>query len=185
MRIGQLFSPAAGCFSRSRLWSTQGVRVYTPAQVWVPAGLGDARSGRSKSRDLVSNHEIVLRRARDNQAHGIPQNCHLFFVFPVFLAPLFVFLKYHSRRQRLGSHGTSRASSFPLCDSHERCFCVCTRKHAYVCVCVCVIIGSFSSRSQEHGFKKRCAIQLFFSLFLRWCLLLLMLLLCACNTPRF
>lgn len=32
-------TPAAGIFSPSRLRGTQGARVYTTAQVWVPAGL--------------------------------------------------------------------------------------------------------------------------------------------------
>ena len=37
----------------------------------------------------------------------------------------------------------SRASSFSLCDNHERCFCVWLRERAYVCLCV--IVGSYNS----------------------------------------
>lgn len=37
---------AAGCFSHARPRGTQGVRVYTPAQAWVPTGLRVVCSGR-------------------------------------------------------------------------------------------------------------------------------------------
>ena len=48
----QNFSLAvAGLFSRSLLRGTQG--GYTTVQVWVPAGLRGACSGRAKSRNLV------------------------------------------------------------------------------------------------------------------------------------
>ena len=50
---------AEGLFSRSRLRGTQGARLYTTAQVWVPDGLRDACSGRSKSQNLASNHGIT------------------------------------------------------------------------------------------------------------------------------
>ena len=39
---------------------------------------------------------------------------------------------------RRAESNSSRASSFSLCDSHKRCFCVCVR----VSMCVCVIIAS-------------------------------------------
>ena len=51
--------PAAGLFSRSRLRGTQGGRLYTTAQVWIQAGLRGACSGRSKSRNLGSNHGVA------------------------------------------------------------------------------------------------------------------------------
>ena len=55
-----------------------------------------------------------------------------------------------ARHPRYNSH----ASRSPLCDSHERCFCVWVREHA--CVCVCVIVGSYSSRNQEQSQEQRC-----------------------------
>ena len=49
-------------------------RLYTTVQVWVQAGLRGACSGRSKLRNLASNHGIAFRRAIANQAHGKPTN---------------------------------------------------------------------------------------------------------------
>ena len=61
-------SPApAGLFSRSQMRGTQGPRLYTTAQVWVPGVLRGACSGRSKPRNLTSNHEVDFRRARTEQ----------------------------------------------------------------------------------------------------------------------
>ena len=52
--------PTARLCSRSRPRGTQGVRLYTTVQVWVPGGLRGACSGRSKSRNLASNHGIAF-----------------------------------------------------------------------------------------------------------------------------
>ena len=72
------FSPApVGLFSRSRLRGTQGVRLYTTTQVWVPGGLCGAYSGRSNPRNLASNHGVALRGARAEQDNGKP-TCQLF-----------------------------------------------------------------------------------------------------------
>ena len=62
--------PAAGHFSPSWLRGTQGARVYTTVQVWVPAGPRGPRSGRSKAYGLASNYGIAFRRARANRTHG-------------------------------------------------------------------------------------------------------------------
>ena len=69
--------PAAGLFSCSRLRGTQGTRLYTTVQVWVPAGLRGACSGRSKSRNLASDHGVAFRGARAEQDSG-KRRCHLF-----------------------------------------------------------------------------------------------------------
>ena len=67
------FSPApVGLFSRSRLWGTQGGRLYTTAQVWGSGGFRSACSGPSKSRHLASNHGVAFRRARAEQENGKP-----------------------------------------------------------------------------------------------------------------
>ena len=58
----------------------------------------------------------------------------------------------------------NRASSFSLCDSHERCVCMCVRERA--CVCTCAIVGSYSSRNQEHILKNTSAIQLLLLFFI-------------------
>ena len=104
--ICTLFSGARGLFSRPRLRGTQGGLLYTTAQVRVPGGLQGECSGRSKSRNLASNRWIALRPARANQAHANSQNVIFFSFFHVFL---WLFLKYHSSCQRLGSHGTTAA----------------------------------------------------------------------------
>ena len=71
------FSPApVSLFSRSRLRGTQGGRLYTTAQVWVPAGLLGAYSGRPKARNLASNRGIAVRPASANQAHANPKNAN-------------------------------------------------------------------------------------------------------------
>ena len=67
------FSPApVDLFSRSRLRGMQGARLYTAAQVWVPGGVRGACSGRSKSRNLASNHGVAFRGARAEQDNGKP-----------------------------------------------------------------------------------------------------------------
>ena len=47
--------------------------MYTRAQVWVPAGLRGARSGRSKPRDLASNRGIAFHLAEHRRTMGTPQ----------------------------------------------------------------------------------------------------------------
>ena len=64
--------PDAGLFSRCRLRGTQGGRLYTTAQVWIQAGLRGACSGRSKSRNLGSNHGVAFRGARAERDNGKP-----------------------------------------------------------------------------------------------------------------
>ena len=43
--IRNYYLATAGLFSRRRLRGTQGGRLYTTVQVWVPAGLRGAHSG--------------------------------------------------------------------------------------------------------------------------------------------
>ena len=75
--ICTLFSGARGSFSRSRLQGTQGGHLYTTAKVWVPGGLHGASSGRSKSRNVASDHGVAFRGARAEQDDGKPI-CQLF-----------------------------------------------------------------------------------------------------------
>ena len=72
------FSPAPEVlFSRSRLRGTHGACLYTTVPVWVPVGLRGACSGRSKSRNLASNHGVAFRGARAEHDNGKP-TCQLF-----------------------------------------------------------------------------------------------------------
>ena len=76
--------PAVGIFSRSRLKGTQGGRLDTTAQVWVPPGPRGARSGRSKSLDLASNHGIAIRSAEPSKVIETPK-CRFFSFFALLL----------------------------------------------------------------------------------------------------
>ena len=107
------FSPAPeDLSSRSRLRGTQGGRLYTTAQVWVPTGFLGACSGRSKSPNLASNRGIAFRPARAHQTHANPEKRHFFFIFSPLFAAIF---DVHSSCQRLGSHRTTVAlSAFPF-----------------------------------------------------------------------
>lgn len=64
---------AEGFFLCSRLRGTQGGRIYTAALAWAPAGRRGACSGRSKSRELASNHIIAFRPASAKQDDGNPK----------------------------------------------------------------------------------------------------------------
>ena len=66
LRCPWVFSRALGCKAR------RGARLYTTAQVWVPGRLRGACSGRSKSRNLASNHGVAFRRAKAEQDNGKP-----------------------------------------------------------------------------------------------------------------
>ena len=103
---------------RSRLRGSQGARLYTMVHVWVPAGLRGACSGRLKSRNLPSNQGIAFRPARANQAHATPS---LFLFLPLLV---FLHVPQQPSKSRQPRYNTSRALSFSLCGSHERCFCV-------------------------------------------------------------
>ena len=107
-----LFWTFARCFSGGRGFflvlssaGHQGGRLSTTAQVWVPAGLCGACSGRSKSRILASKRGIDLRPAKANQAYAKPRYHFLSFFHPSML----LFSKYHSSCQRLGSRSTRAA----------------------------------------------------------------------------
>ena len=111
---------------------SQGTRLYTTVQVWIPPGLRGACYGFSKSRNPASNYGIAFRPARVNQAHANPYKC-LFYSFSPLSAAVFEVPQQPSKvaQPRYNSH----ASTFPLCDSHEWCFCVWVREHACVCAC--------------------------------------------------
>ena len=63
-------------FSCSRLRGTQGARLYTTAQFWVPGGFRGACSGRSKSRNLASTRGVVSREARAEKDMENPHVSH-------------------------------------------------------------------------------------------------------------
>ena len=90
-RFLHIFMPGSvglGRFSRCRLRGTQGARVYTTAQVWGPAGLRGARSGRSKSRDPASNQGIAFRLAESRRTLETPQrNVFVLLLYPARITP--------------------------------------------------------------------------------------------------
>ena len=115
------FSPApVGLFSRFWLRGTREALRYTTAHVWIPAGLRGTCSGRSKSIKLASNRGITFRPARANHAHmQTPQvSGGVAFNFSPLPAVGFEVPQHFCEP---GYHG--RASSFSLCESHERRVC--------------------------------------------------------------
>ena len=147
--LASLSSPAAGLFSSSRLRGTQEGRLYIRRKFGARPGSVARALGCQSRTSWQSNHGFACLPARANQAHRNPKNdifCSLFHL------SLLLFLKYQSRRQRLGSHRTTTAVHyFSICGSHERCFCVSVRDR----VCACVIVGSYSGRDQEQSVEKR------------------------------
>ena len=79
--ICTLFPASVGLFLRSRLRGTQGARLYKTVQVWAPAGLHDACSGRLKSLNLACNHGVPFRGARAKQDNGKHTNQNANFSF--------------------------------------------------------------------------------------------------------
>ena len=66
LRRPWVFSRALGYGAR------RGARLNTTAQVCVPGGRRGACSGRSKLRNLASNHGVAFRGARAEQGNGKP-----------------------------------------------------------------------------------------------------------------
>ena len=66
--------PAAGLFSRSRLRSTQGARVYTTRKFGPRPGSVARAVGVQSRRELALFRGINFRRARASQAPGNPPN---------------------------------------------------------------------------------------------------------------
>ena len=123
--------PAAGLFSRSRLRDTQGTCLCTMVQVWVPAGLRGAYSGRSKSRNLASNHGVAFRGAKAEQSET-----HMSAVV------------LHCCKSSLlgGSHGTRAVphqfvwtTTMRVWTLHMRVCSVCCMTRVLVCRCVRVL----------------------------------------------
>ena len=128
--------PAEDHFSRSQLPGTQGAPVYLTAQAWVPGGFSIARALSVQSRDLASNCGEVFRPARAKHVYINPEllTCPCFHHRCSLVLVLKYRSKQHSKARKLRYH--SRASSFSLCDSHERCCCVCTYR---TCACLTAV----------------------------------------------
>ena len=121
--------PSAGLSYRSRLRGTQGGRVYTTAQVWAPAGLHGARSGRSKSRELASNHGIAFPLSQSIAGQWKPLQYKKF--------ALLLLLLYHvCITQPL------KLTSSLLCDSHGT---TAVTHQALRCLGVCACVSCFLS----------------------------------------
>ena len=133
------FSPSVeGLSFRPRLRGKQGARVYTTAQVSVPAGLRGACSGIPKSRNLASNREEAFQPSYSQASTWETPAV----VFPFFTLDqtdaccCFLSIAAAPSKARQPRYN-SRASNIniSLCDSHERCcYCCCG------CCCVCVSV---------------------------------------------
>ena len=78
----------------------------------------------------------------------------------------------------------SRASSFSLCDSHERWFCVWVRERAYVCEWV-TAVDLYNSRDQEHSSLKNTGTVQPFLLFFIFAMLFAAAAVCLYHTVSF
>ena len=154
--------PAAGLFSHSRPPGTQLARVYTRLKFGPrPGSVARVLGVQSRAIWQVFPGSLSDELERTRRC-GNPQSVR-FFSFSFFTS-LLLFLKYLQLSKARQPRYNSRASSFSLCDSHERCSCV------LVTACVRVVnIGSDSSRNQEHSQEQRCRSAFFcsFSFFLR------------------
>ena len=104
----------------------RGGRVFTLAHVCVPAGLHGARSGRSKSRDLATNHGSLSAETDPTRpVETRPKKYNVFVASPLSAAV--------SEAPKQPSKATQPRHT-SLCDSHERCFCVGVRGRACVYV---------------------------------------------------
>ena len=124
------FSPAAvGIFSRSRLRDTQGDRVNTTVQVWVPGGLRGACSGCSMLRNLASNNGVAFHGARAEQDNAKPK-CQLF-------------CSAAAKDLLCGSHGIQQQSQIKFVWTTMRVCAVCAmiRVRVYVRagLCICML----------------------------------------------
>ena len=123
-----------GSFSRSRLWGTQGGRLYNTAQVWVPGGLRGERFGRSTSRNLASNRGVAFREARAEQDNGKP-----------------TYQLLCSSVVKGSNAVTTIASSFPRSYSYRHYYACVVMMYACMCcvcapcTCVCVFTAGLST----------------------------------------
>ena len=126
-----------GHFSCSRLRGTPGGRLHTTALAWVPDGLRDECSGRSRSRHLASICGVVFRGARAEQDNGKPA-CQLFCSTAV---------KGSNNRLKLSSGLQLRTL---LCLCGPTMLCVVMMYACVLCACVrvypCVTHGTRSTR---------------------------------------
>ena len=132
--IQNFYLPAAGLFSRSRLRGTQGAPACTPrckCGSW-PGSVARARG--VKSREIW---QVVAGLLSDELKQTRPMQTpktSMFFIFHISAAVSEV---PHQQSKARQPRYNSRASSFPLCDSHELCFCVWVRELSCVCMCHC------------------------------------------------
>ena len=142
-----LFRPLV-FLSRCRPRGHAGARVYTTAQVWVPAGLRGACSGRSQSRNLASNRGEAFRRVRAKQDDGSPTVLHDLFCCCCCCCCRSMYFITPSLKLSCGSHGsiTNPHQSLAFCDGHRRC----------ICLRLCVCHGSCRRRKQEIGTNTYC-----------------------------
>ena len=142
-----LLSAPVGLFSRSWLQGTQGVRLYTTAQVWFPGGLRGACYGHSKSRNLQRNHEVAFRGARPEQDNEKP-------TYQPFCYTDDNDELYCSKRSLLcGSHGTTAVAHHVCVDDLYACV-----DNTYFEVCVSVMCVCYDTCAREFRCVRVCAL---------------------------
>ena len=127
LHVDHLFFSGRGSFRAILAAGHAGGPLVHKAQVWAPAGPCGVRSGRSRSRELASNHGIAFRRVRASQENENPT--FQLFLFFLFSRCIMSISHRPSSPQALFCGNSSRASlrSF-VCDGHG----------GRICVCVCV-----------------------------------------------
>ena len=126
--------PAAGLYSRSRLRGSQGVKNESR--------LGSvARAlGVQSLRDPASNRGNRFPSSYSQRGPWKPLKCEKKKKTSVvhLSADVSQVLQQPSKAIQAATVQQPRVKLFsPLCDSHERCFCVCVRERAFVCMCAC------------------------------------------------
>ena len=131
MHIGPFFSSGRGPLLALSAVGHAGRPCVLTTQVWAAVGLCGARSGRSKSRNLASNHGIAFRLAEPRRTMETPQD---FFCSTADVAAAVVSCMHHTVpqalklsilwQQRLNSSRTSSDSFCDLTRTVHHCVCV-------------------------------------------------------------
>ena len=120
--------PAAGLFSRSRLRARRRAACTLRRECGPPPGSVARALGIQSRGELALFAGSLSAQPDPSRSMETPK----LVTFPFFHLSASV----SEAPQQLSKAGelpyNSRASSFPLCDSHERCFCVCVRERACV-----------------------------------------------------
>ena len=172
--------PAAGLFSRSRLRGTQAPRVYTTSQVWARSAPWRVLWAFKAAASWLFSRD----RFPPSQSQARPWKPQTDLKKYIFCSPLLLFLKYHSSRQRLGSHGAKAVlQAFPLVTATNGAS-ACGFASVSACACVCVFCSilqqAVKTKNTADSLNERCNFSFSLFLFCYICCLPL----CTCITPK-